>query len=35
MQCCCTEKKVKAVAVPIYAGSAVNKGVKRLKNKAG
>jgi hypothetical protein len=35
MQCCCTEKKVKAVAVPVYAGSAVNKGVERLKNKTG
>jgi len=29
------EKKVKALAVPVCAGSAVNKGVERLKNKTG
>jgi hypothetical protein len=29
------EKKVKAVAVPVCAGSAVNRGVEQLKNKTG
>jgi len=28
------KKKVKAVAFPVCAGSPVNKGVERLKNKA-